>query len=98
MVNLTEVLKEVQGLKNQIGSLKKDLVNKVLEVHYKDLITIKINGRQEILNFSINPKTIDQIKKEELEEICKNAVNLAIKKSQDMIYKMNNLSLNDETT
>ena len=84
--NMGHLLKHAQQMQAKMTSLQKELETRELETSSGGgMVKIKINGKQEILEFSLNPECIDPNDVEMLEELLKTGVNQAVKESQDMV-------------
>lgn len=84
--NMNNLLKQAQQMQLKVTALQKELESRELEVSSGGgAIKITINGKQEILNFKIDPECVDPSDVEMLEEMIKAGVNQATKESQDMV-------------
>lgn len=84
--NVNNLLKQAQQMQSKIATLQKELEARELETSSGGgMIKIKINGKQEILDFKIDPECVDPSDVETLEELVLTAVNQAVKESQDMV-------------
>ncbi|MGB0453802.1 MAG: YbaB/EbfC family nucleoid-associated protein [Bacteriovoracaceae bacterium] len=84
--NMNHLLKQAQQMQQKISTLQKELESRELEVSSGGgMVKIKINGKQEILGFSLDKECVDPNDVEMLEELIKTAVNQAVKESQDMV-------------
>ncbi len=80
------MMKEAMKIQQEIGRLQAELKEKVMESSSGGgAVSIKINGKQEILELKIKPEAVDPEDVEMLEDLIMTAVNEAIKKSQDMV-------------
>lgn len=83
---MNQFLKQAQQMQAKMTALQSELEKRELDVSSGGgMIKIKINGKQEILDFKINPECIDPSDVETLEVLIKTAVNQANKESQDMV-------------
>lgn len=84
--NMNNLLKQAQQMQSKISTLQKELEKRELETSAGGgMVKIKINGKQEILNMTINPECVDPTDVEMLEELIQTSVNQAVKESQDMV-------------
>ena len=84
--NMNNLLKQAQQMQLKVTALQKELESRELEVSSGGgAIKITINGKQEILNFKIDPECVDPSDVEMLEEMIKTGVNQATKESQEMV-------------
>ncbi len=83
---MNNLLKQAQQMQQKMTTLQKELETRELEVSSGGgMIKIKINGKQEVLELSLNKECIDPNDVEMLEEIIKTGINQAVKESQDMV-------------
>ncbi|MBK23785.1 MAG: YbaB/EbfC family nucleoid-associated protein [Halobacteriovorax sp.] len=86
--NLNNLMKQAQQMQQKMATLQKELESREMEFSSGGgMIKIKINGKQEILDFSLDKECVDPNDVEMLEEMVKTAVNQAVKESQDMVSK-----------
>ena len=84
--NMNNLLKQAQQMQLKVTALQKELESRELEVSSGGgAIKITINGKQEILNFKIDPECVDPSDVEMLEEMIKTSFNQATKESQEMV-------------
>ncbi|OFZ21813.1 MAG: nucleoid-associated protein, YbaB/EbfC family [Bdellovibrionales bacterium RIFOXYA1_FULL_36_14] len=84
--NMNQIMKQAQQMQTKISMLQKELETRELETSSGGgMIKIKINGKQQILNFSINGECVDPHDISSLEELIKTAVNQAISESKEMV-------------
>ena len=73
-------------MQQKMATLQKELEGRELDVSSGGgMVKIKINGKQEILGFSLDQECVDPADIETLEELIKIAVNQAVKESQEMV-------------
>jgi len=86
--NMNALMKQAQQMQQKMATLQKELESREIETSSGGgMIRIKINGKQEITEFKINPECVDPSDVETLEELVHTAVNQAVKESQDMVSK-----------
>lgn len=84
--NMNSLLKQAQQMQQKMTTLQKELEAREIETSSGGgMIKIKVNGKQEILDFKLNPECVDPEDVEMLEELVKTAVNQAINESQEMV-------------
>ena len=84
--NLTHLMKQAQQMQQKMSTLQKELETRELETSSGGgMIKIKINGKQEILEFSIDKECVDPNDVDTLEDLIKTAVNQAVRESQEMV-------------
>ena len=83
---MNNLLKQAQQMQQKMSTLQKELETRELEVSSGGgMIKIKINGKQELLELTLNKECVDPNDVEMLEEIIKTGINQAVKESQDMV-------------
>ena len=86
--NMNHLLKQAQQMQAKMSTLQKELEQRELEVSTGGgMIKIKVNGKQQILDFKLNPECVDPNDVEMLEELIKTGVNQAVSESQEMVSK-----------
>lgn len=84
--NMNNLMKQAQLMQQKISTLQKELDSRELDISSGGgMIKVKINGKQEVLDFKMNKECVDPNDVEMLEEMVKTAVNQAVKESQDMV-------------
>lgn len=84
--NMNSLLKQAQQMQQKMSTLQKELETREIETSSGGgMIKIKMNGKQEILEFKLDPECVDPSDIETLEELVMTAVNQAVKESQDMV-------------
>lgn len=79
--NMNNMMKQVQKMQEDMANLQADLETREYEVSAGGgMVTVKINGKREILNIDIKPDIVDPDDIETLSDIVTAAVNEAIKK------------------
>lgn len=80
------MMKEAMKIQQEIARLQAELQERVIETSSGGgAVTIKISGKQEILELKIKPEAVDPEDVEMLEDLVMTAVNEAIKQSQEMV-------------
>lgn len=78
------MMKQVQKMQEQMTTLQEDLDAREYEVKAGGgVVTVKINGKKEILAIDIKPDIVDPDDIETLSDVLVAAVNEAIKKVED---------------
>ncbi len=82
--NMQGMMKQVQKMQEQMTTLQEDLDAREYEVKAGGgVVTVKINGKKEILSIDIKPDIVDPDDIETLSDVLVAAVNEAIKKVED---------------
>ena len=80
MGNMSEMLKKAQKMQEEMAATQAALEEKEYEISAGGAVTVKINGKREILAIDIDPDVVDPDDVETLSDILIAAVNEAIKK------------------
>ena len=84
--NMNKMMKHVQKMQADMAKLQQELAEKEVEASSGGgVVTVKVNGKQEVLAIKINPEAVDPEDVEMLEDLITAAVNEALRKSQDMV-------------
>ncbi len=79
--NMNNMMKQVQQMQEDMANLQADLETREYEVSAGGgMVTVKINGKREVLAIDIKPEIVDPDDIETLSDIITAAVNEAIKK------------------
>ena len=79
--NMSGMMKQVQKMQEDMAALQSELEEREYEVSAGGgMVTVKINGKREILHMDIQPDIVDPDDIETLEDVITAAVNEAIKK------------------
>lgn len=79
--NMNNMMKQVQQMQEDMANLQADLETREYDVSAGGgMVTVKINGKREILNIDIQPDIVDPDDIETLSDVITAAVNEAIKK------------------
>jgi len=91
--NMSKMLKQAQQMQRQIEEVQNELSDLVVEADSGGgMVTVKVNGKQEVLNITIDEEAMSE-GKEMLEDLIISAVNKALSKSQaDSQEKMNSVT------
>ncbi len=79
--NMNNMMKQVQKMQEDMATLQADLEAREYDVSAGGgMVTVKINGKREVLNIDIQPDIVDPDDIETLSDVITAAVNEAIKK------------------
>ena len=79
--NMNSMMKQVQKMQEDMAALQADLETREYDVSAGGgMVTVKINGKREILAIDIKPEIVDPDDIETLSDVVTAAVNEAIKK------------------
>ncbi|KAB3532203.1 YbaB/EbfC family nucleoid-associated protein [Alkaliphilus serpentinus] len=88
MPNMNNMMKQVQKMQKQMEEMQEELNRKELETSAGGgAVTVKINGKKEILAIEIKPEVIDPDDAEMLQDLIMAAVNEAIRSAEEMVSK-----------
>lgn len=82
--NMQSMMRQVQKMQDDMTKLQADLDEREYEIKAGGgVVTVKINGKKEILSIDIKPEIVDPDDIETLSDVLVAAVNEAIKKVED---------------
>ena len=80
------IMKQAQKLQAQLGRIQEQMAETTTEVSSGGgMVTVRINGRQEVLSVTIDPEVVNPQDVEMLQDLIVAAVNEAVRKSQQMV-------------
>ena len=80
------ILKQAQEMHSKISELQEAMAEKRVESSAGGgMVSVVINGKQEILSVRIDPEVVNREDVEMLQDLIRAAVNEAIRKSQEMM-------------
>jgi DNA-binding YbaB/EbfC family protein len=84
--NMANLMKQAQKFQSQIAKLQEELGDKTIEASAGGgMVTVVVNGRQEILSINIEPEVIDPDDVEMLQDLILAAVNDGLTRAKDMV-------------
>ena len=91
--NMSKMLKQAQEMQNQIEKVQNQLSDMIIEAESGGgMVTVKVNGKQEVLELVIDPDAMKE-DKEVLEDLIISALNKGLSKAQfDSQEKMNSVT------
>tara|TARA_B100000315_G_scaffold146076_1_gene134930 strand:- start:1243 stop:1566 length:324 start_codon:yes stop_codon:yes gene_type:complete len=91
--NMSNLLKQAQDVQKKIEEIQNQLADMVVDAEAGGgMVSVKVNGKQEILQINIDPEAMKE-DKEMLEDLIISAVNKALTKAQTHSQeKMNNVT------
>ena len=82
--NQQDMLRQVQKMQEDMAALQQDLETREYEVSAGGgMVTVRINGKKEILSMDIQPEVVDPDDVETLADVVVAAVNEAIRRVED---------------
>ena len=93
-MNIQQIMRQAQQMQKKMEKMQEEAANEVVETTAGGgMVTVKMNGRQELLSISIEKEIIDPNDQEMLQDLVTAAVNEAIKRSQALVQdKMSTLT------
>ena len=91
--NMSKLLKQAQDVQKQIEQVQNQLSDMIIESEAGGgMVTVKVNGKQEVLELSIDQSTLEE-DKEVIEDLIVSALNKALSKAQsDSQEKLNSVT------
>ncbi len=87
-MNMNNMMKQAQQMQAKLAMLQNELADREIEASAGGgMVTVKVNGKQQVLSISINKDCVDPNDVATLEELVFTAVNKAMKDSQDMVQQ-----------
>lgn len=84
--SMNKMIKQAKQVQEQIVKMQEELQQRELEISAGGgAITVRVNGKQELLSIKINPEVVDPEDIEMLEDLVMAAVNEGIRQSQEMV-------------
>jgi DNA-binding YbaB/EbfC family protein len=84
--NMGNLLKQAQQFQAKIAKLQEELGNRTVEASSGGgMVTVLVNGRQEIVSINIDPEVINPDDQEMLQDLILAAVNDGLSKAKDMV-------------
>ncbi len=85
MKNMQKMMKQVQKMQAEMAKTQEALADQVVEASSGGgVVTVSVNGHQEVKSIKIDPAAIDPEDAEMLEDLVLAAVNEGLRKSQEM--------------
>lgn len=82
---LGDMMKQAQKLQSKMMELQEELADKTVEATAGGgMVTVVINGRQEIISLTIDPEVVDRQEIEMLQDLIIAAVNEGIRRAQQI--------------
>ncbi len=86
MKGFGNLLKQAQKVQEEMAKIQEDLTRKKVEVTSGGgMVTVEVNGQQEVLSIKIEQEVINPDDKEMLEDLVLSAVNEGLRKARDLI-------------
>jgi len=83
---IQDLMKQAQRMQQEMMRIQQELATKTVEASSGGgMVTVVVNGRQEMVSISIEPSVVDPDDVEMLQDLIMAAVNEGLAKSQDMV-------------
>ncbi|HSQ33292.1 MAG TPA: YbaB/EbfC family nucleoid-associated protein [Peptostreptococcaceae bacterium] len=83
--NMNNLLKQAQKMQEEMQKTQKELESKELEASVGGgAVTVKVNGKKEIIDITIKPEVVDPDDIEMLQDLVLSAVNEALRSIDEM--------------
>lgn len=84
--NMGNLLKQAQQFQTKIAKLQEELEDRTVEASAGGgMITVVVNGRQELVSIKIEPEVINPDDKEMLQDLILAAINDGLGKAKEMV-------------
>lgn len=84
--NMGNILKQAQQIQAKMAKLQEELGDKTVEASAGGgMVTVVVNGRQEILSIQIDPEVVNPDDLEMLQDLILAAVNDGLNKAKNMV-------------
>ena len=85
-MNMGDLLKQAQQFQSKMSKLQDELGDRTVEASAGGgMVTVVVNGRQELLSIGIDPEVIDPDDIEMLQDLILAAVNDGLTRAKDMV-------------
>lgn len=85
-MNIQQIMKQAQKMQKKMEEMQAEVAKEVVEASAGGgMITVKVNGNQEVVEINIEKSVVDPEDVEMLQDLIVAAVNEGIKKSQEMV-------------
>ena len=85
MKNLGKLMKQAQEMQSKMAKIQEELANEEFEVSSGGgMVTVKMNGQQDMINIKIDPEVFKEDDREMLEDLIVAAVSEARRKALDL--------------
>ena len=88
MKGFGNIMKEAQKLQEQMARMQDEIGKREVEATAGGgMVTVKANGKQELLSIKIDPEVINKDDAQMLEDLVLAACNEALRKSRDLVQQ-----------
>ena len=87
-MNLSSIMKQAQQIQEQMAKLNSELEDRIVETTAGGgMVTVRANGRQDILSIKIALEAVDPHDVAMLEDLVMSAVNEALRQTKEMMQQ-----------
>jgi len=84
--NMGQLMKQAQQFQSKMAKLQEELGDQTVEASAGGgMVTVVVNGRQEVLSINIDPEVIDPNDAEMLQDLVMAALNDALSRAKNMV-------------
>ena len=84
--NMSNMMKQVQKMQKQMEEMQRDLEQREVEATSGGgVVSVKVNGKKNLLELKIDPEAVDKDDVEMLEDMIAAAINEAFRKAEEMM-------------
>ncbi len=88
MKGFGNIMKEAQKLQERLAAMQEEVANRKVDASAGGgMVTVEVNGKQEILSIKIDREVINPDDSQMLEDLVLAACNEAIRKSKEMVQQ-----------
>lgn len=88
MKGFGNIMKEAQKLQQQMAAMQEEIARKKVEATAGGgMVTVEVNGKQEILSIKIDPEVVSKDDVPMLEDLVLAAANEALRKSRELVQQ-----------
>lgn len=88
MANMNQMMKQAQQMQAKLATLQKELETREFEgTSGGGMVKVLVNGKQELLDITIDKECVDPNDVEMLQDLVKTALNQALTTSQESVNK-----------
>jgi len=87
-MNIQQIMKQAQKMQKKMEEMQAEAAKEIVETSAGGgMVTVKVNGKQEVVSITIEKSVVDPEDVEMLQDLIVAAVNEGIKKSQEMLQE-----------
>jgi DNA-binding YbaB/EbfC family protein len=84
--SMNQMIKQAKKIQDEMAKMQAELQDRIIEASAGGgAVTVKVNGKQEIVEIKIKPEAVDPEDVEMLEDLIMAVVNDGIRQSQQMV-------------